>query len=72
MNYREFVFLDALIRKIKDESDHAFYSEHVLDNTLVDWKHIEQILNDTYRITPECVELIDRKTQSKIPIPLFI
>jgi hypothetical protein len=71
MNYREFVFLDALIKKIKDESDQAFYSEHVLDNTLVDWKHIEQILNDTYRITPECVELIDRKTQSKIPIPLF-
>ena len=71
MNYREFVFLDALIRKIKDESDQAFYSQHVLDNTLVDWKHIEQILNDTYRITPECVELIDRKTQSKIPIPLF-
>lgn len=70
-NNKELIFVDALLNKIKKESDISFYCKDVLDDALISWNNIEYILNDTYRINPEFVELIDIKTQCKIPIPLF-
>ena len=59
-----------LLNKIKNKPKKAFYLKDIIDHKLVKWKDLELLLNDTYRITPECIELINEK-QVKIPIPLF-
>lgn len=70
MNHRELHFSNALFNKIKNEPDIAFYSNNIFQHELLDWNIIEQLLNDTYRVTPEIVELINKK-QLKIEIPTF-
>lgn len=70
MNKKELAFSQALINKIYQEPNKAFYANNILEHELIDWSLIEQVLNDTYRVTPEIVELIG-KEQTKIPIPTF-
>ena len=70
MNKKELAFTEALIKKIKKEPNVAFYSNGILEHVLVDWNTIEYLLNDTYRVTPEIIELID-ETRRKIKIPTF-
>lgn len=70
MNHRELHFSNALFNKIKNEPNSAFFSKDIFQHELLDWNIIEQILNDTYRVTPEIVELINKK-QLKIEIPTF-
>lgn len=70
MNKRELHFCNALIQKIKNEPEIPFFSNGIFEHILLDWEILENILNDTYRITTGLVELIDRK-QTKIEIPTF-
>lgn len=62
--------IESFLKRIRKKPEIAFYAKHILDHKLLKWKHIEYILNDTYRITPECIELISEQ-QVKINIPLF-
>ena len=59
MNKKERAFLEALLIKISRDPQTAFYSKDILDHKLVKWDDLEYLLNDTYRVTPECVELIN-------------
>jgi ribosomal protein L16 Arg81 hydroxylase len=70
MNKKERAFLETLLIKISRDPQTAFYSKDILDHKLIKWDDIEYLLNDTYRITPECIELIN-ENRVKIEIPLF-
>lgn len=68
MNEKEILFLRALIEKIQKDPDTSFFSNGIFDNRLLNWNHIEYIINDFYRLTPDLIELID-SNQTKIDIP---
>lgn len=67
---KEILFLRALIEKIQQNIDVAFFSKGILENSLFSWNDIEHLINDFYRLTPELIELIDA-SQTKIKIPTF-
>lgn len=66
---QEIIILEALIQKIKNEPNKAFFCKNYFKTRLLTWDEIEKIINDYNRCNEKQIELID-KNNKKIDYPL--